>query len=927
MDFPKASTGLSLRGHIAIAPADRHALHATRDVWALRPAGRAFLLHLMAEAKRKEATAAFGNTWSALNDKAEDLNRLQLQELAQLLKTRHIVAATVTGATKYIAVLEQVGVKVVVVEEAAETLESLLLGCLPSTIEHMVLVGDHEQLPPSPECHDLTVHCQFDTSLPKRLIAGGLDYVTLGHQGRMRPEFVELLRPVYPDLRTNEAAVRDNAKPDCVTKSMYFWTHDVPEDTSGHNNSTRSHMNTHEAWVVLAVADAMVWSGVSASSITILCAYQGQVFLLRDMLAGKRAVPPQPRRGVTTPTSSRSRRGRKQKPVWHSDLPQVAVRTIDQFQGDEDDVVLVSLVRSNTGGQLGFLKARQRLVVAASRARNGVYFFGNRATLSHSPHWKQLLGTMEERGCVGRAFPLTCPRHPPTAGSEASTPPMKGYHDVVRLRCTEVCGTARSTCDHKCPAHCHSGDHPACDQPCRRKLKCGHPCPLTCSESCAFAGKCLVCKQAEAAARAVELAAKAAEVQEAAAAATARAEALAKQEAVVTLKPLSAEASKYRDIQRLVESSCQQDHGHFLTVVSVQAVINTRLEARWCAARARLLDPLAAQSRKFHGTNARAAECIVKDGFKLPLSEASESWGGHRLMFGRGVYFASDSSKSAQAAYTGSDCTLLVCDVLLGKQRPVVTVAYDAHDEAKRRGSEGYDSVYAMPNSHRTGGVKFDEFIVFDPDQALPRFLVKFQRRPLSALHPLAKLGTSKTTVAIDDGRMSLERGDKALEVHFRRAESQFYRMMQGQPGVTCTVVKVDALFNSKLEAAFDKAKQQARVTCEQNATIYAFHDTKEENTATIHKDGFTLDRRPHGRGVYLTTRPTTPAVHSTGDRKVLIVEAVLGRKVQVVQDHLHGHGAINRCPVMHYHPEPGTYVATSAAQVIPRFVVHYRIR
>ena len=927
MEFPQPSKRTALRGHLAIAPADRHALQATHDVWALMRGGRACMLHLMAEAERETATTAFGDTWSALNDKAEDLNQLQLREMAQLLKTRHIVAATVTGATKYIEVLERVGVKVVVVEEAAEVLESLLLACLPSTIEHLVLVGDHEQLPPSPECHDLTVHCGFDTSLPKRLIDGGLGHVTLGRQGRMRREFVRLLRPVYPDLRTNDAAVRDNTKPECVTKSMFFWTHDVPEDSSSRGQVARSQVNTHEAWMVAAVADALVCNGIDASSITILCAYQGQVFLLRDILAGKRAVPPQNGRASTPSRQSRSTK--QPKPTWHRDLRQVAVRTIDQFQGDENDVILVSLVRSNSNGRLGFLKARQRLVVAASRARNGLYFFGNPDTLRRSSHWKQLLDTMASQGCVGNGFPIMCARHPPAAASEASTPATNGYHEFVRLRCTKVCGAALSGCQHTCSAQCHSGNHPQCDRPCARKRECGHPCAGKCGEQCALTGECLACKQAEVAARAAELAAKAAEVQAAVATAVAEAEKLAREQAVVALVSLDAKSSEYVDVQRLVESSCQPEHGQFITVASVTAVRNTKLQSRWLAAKAKLLDPLAPPSRKFHGTRADAAERIAKDGFKLPPSRASTTT-RRRLMFGRGVYFASDSSKSAQHTYTRGECTLLVCDVLLGKPRPVITADYDADNEAKRTGPNGYDSVYAVPNTRDTGGVLFDEFVVYNPAQALPLYIVKFQLRKFDAISRLqvTRRGTYKKTVVIDGATQSAAAGDDpALDLRIRLAESQFYRMMQGQPGRR--VVKVEALFNSDLEAAFERVKRKAKAAGGDGKTIYAFHGTPEANINKIHAGGFkiggagvgTANGAAHGHGVYLATCPTTSMDYTAGANMMFMVEVVLGKASRTPQTQ----AEVHQPRVMHYHPLPGVYVAFSAAQVIPRFVVHYQ--
>ena len=91
------------------------------------------------------------------------------------------------------------------------------------------------------------------------------------------------------------------------------------------------------------------------------------------------------------------------------------VSTIDRYQGAENEIVIVSLVRSNEKKKLGFLgtdDGRNRMCVAQSRAKCGLYFIGNVECLSTAAHWKQLLGLLQERGCVGDKFPQRCPRHP-----------------------------------------------------------------------------------------------------------------------------------------------------------------------------------------------------------------------------------------------------------------------------------------------------------------------------------------------------------------------------------------------------------------------------------------------------------------------------------------------------------------------------------
>ena len=95
------------------------------------------------------------------------------------------------------------------------------------------------------------------------------------------------------------------------------------------------------------------------------------------------------------------------------EMPEVS--TIDRYQGAENQIVIVSLVRSNQEKKLGFLgtdDGRNRMCVAQSRAKRGLYFIGNVECLQSAVHWKQLLGMLDERGCVGDKFPQICPRHP-----------------------------------------------------------------------------------------------------------------------------------------------------------------------------------------------------------------------------------------------------------------------------------------------------------------------------------------------------------------------------------------------------------------------------------------------------------------------------------------------------------------------------------
>mmetsp|Transcript_18756 Transcript_18756/g.38160 ORF Transcript_18756/g.38160 Transcript_18756/m.38160 type:complete len:120 (+) Transcript_18756:162-521(+) len=76
------------------------------------------------------------------------------------------------------------------------------------------------------------------------------------------------------------------------------------------------------------------------------------------------------------------------------------VGTVDSFQGQETELVVFSATRSNTVGDLGFLRDPRRLCVAITRARRGLILVGDAQTLRSSHHWAALIDSCQSRGCL-----------------------------------------------------------------------------------------------------------------------------------------------------------------------------------------------------------------------------------------------------------------------------------------------------------------------------------------------------------------------------------------------------------------------------------------------------------------------------------------------------------------------------------------------
>lgn len=91
-------------------------------------------------------------------------------------------------------------------EEAAEVLEAHIITTLCANTEHLILIGDHLQLKPTPAVYSLAKKFNLEVSLFERLVLNGLEYFQLKKQHRMRPEISSLLVPhIYKELIDDES--------------------------------------------------------------------------------------------------------------------------------------------------------------------------------------------------------------------------------------------------------------------------------------------------------------------------------------------------------------------------------------------------------------------------------------------------------------------------------------------------------------------------------------------------------------------------------------------------------------------------------------------------------------------------------------------------------------------------------------------------
>ena len=912
-----------------------------------------------------------------------------------ILKDMSVVGMTITGASIYNHLLTKLRPEIVIVEEAGEVLEAQMIPVLGKWINHLVLIGDHKQLRPPVESFALAKKYHLDISMMERLINNDLDYQSLQMQNRMREEFAELLLDIYPNLQSNIDRVCKNRPPLCAQKSMFFWTHSDPE------TGERSFRNKGEADRAIKLATFFIQQGYEPSQITILAAYHDQVTLLRNFMRKakenyKSIFKKHNRKSAITEESYHSSDNSSTEDESDDEEIIVQIQTVDNYQGDENDVIIVSLVRSNGERNVGFLNTLNRRCVAQSRARCGMYFIGNIDTLSSSVHWNTLINNLQERECVGPELVLQCPRHA-TAKVSARVAenitlgrfcPAKCnemmsckvhrctqncqpthlhavcyeqvefvfheckhigkkmcYEDKSKKTCEEVCNQIMSCKNHVCgkpcqPSHghrfcyapvyivlskcnhvsrkmcfqnenavvctkdveivcgvCGKTGYRKCSEPisqykcqveCKKILPCKHMCTRKCFEPCSV-DSCYSCKsmrleREEQERKQIEAERKKFndEVLEEIRQIKISSSKFSRSE----LQPFGETASEYHDIEDKVKKYIQTGHNWFPVLTKIEKVENSGLRLQWLQCRSEMLDPTY-EALKFHGTSAEAVDAIVEKGFKMPKSS--------NHMYGPGIYFATDSSKSAQEMYTKGSNMLLLCRVLLGKTYTVDSAQKDMTLERLR--DKGYDSLYAVRDSRRSGGVLYDEYVVFDVHQALPQYVVHYTKADID--DTLAKMQSFETTALASQQMKKYTvvpkreiKMDDPLDIHLRIAESQFQRLLNSRKyAEAVTQIKsLDYYINPPLVAKFQaKAKEFKRKygnTTEADF-VFGFHGTKEENIPNIVKENFSLAhlakntgcRGAYGAGIYFSEFPSVSLCYG---KSILLCKVLPGKSFDV---------------------------------------------
>lgn len=261
------------------------------------------------------------------------------------------------------------------IDEAAQALEPACWIAIRKT-DRVILAGDHCQLPPT-------------VKSPKALTEG-LGKTLMEYMVQQKPYSVSLLKIQY---RMNEAIMKFSsqwfyngqlkAAPEVKNRNILDWEMPILWYNTTEENAVEQttenltgKRNPAEAQILLDYLKKYIRK-ISPERIQeehidfgIISPYKAQIQYLRKLFRNDPSIRPF--------------------------LPSISINTVDGFQGQERDVIFISMVRANEEGQIGFLRDLRRMNVAMTRARMKLVIFGNIETLSKHPFYKKLIEHIEK---------------------------------------------------------------------------------------------------------------------------------------------------------------------------------------------------------------------------------------------------------------------------------------------------------------------------------------------------------------------------------------------------------------------------------------------------------------------------------------------------------------------------------------------------
>ncbi|TCL01636.1 AAA domain-containing protein [Roseivirga ehrenbergii] len=301
----------------------------------------------------------------------QDADRIESQITEDLMGRAEVVACTLVGSTHPL-VRDRV-FKSVFIDEASQALEpACWIPILKSY--RVIMAGDHLQLPPTVKSLQAG-RDGLEETLFKKAIERTKSDVMLETQYRMHPHimkfssdyFYEGKLEVAPEILLRDKEL-EGARFEFIDTAGCGFSEKVKKETL-------STYNEEEAKLIIQLLSKSITEG---QRVGIIAPYKAQIELLRDLLHAEELLDP-----------------------FKEDI---SVNTVDAFQGQERDVIFISLVRSNDKNEIGFLKEYRRMNVAMTRAKSKLVVVGDSATLGKDAFYNAVLDYVQSIGGYRSAF-------------------------------------------------------------------------------------------------------------------------------------------------------------------------------------------------------------------------------------------------------------------------------------------------------------------------------------------------------------------------------------------------------------------------------------------------------------------------------------------------------------------------------------------
>lgn len=359
------------------------------QLWAIRKAIREL------RKNRKKGSENYHQKMDRLKSRAAEI---ELRINAELFGEARVIACTLVGSAHHL--LEGMKFGTLFIDEAAQALEAACW--IPmKRASRVILAGDHCQLPP--------------TVKSIAALRAGLGKTLMERIAENKPEVVTLLKIQY---RMNDEIMRFSSDwfyggkvesaPQIKYRSVLDYDHpitwidtsneenqitiegeDAPEDSASTASSvSAANLNSDLNFKEQFVGESFGRINKAEAELTLLTLAEYFTKIGKQRVLEERIDV-----GIISPYRAQVQYLKKLIKKYEFFKPYrrlISVNTVDGFQGQERDVILISLVRSNDEGQIGFLKDLRRMNVAMTRARMKLIILGNKDTMTKHPFYKKL---------------------------------------------------------------------------------------------------------------------------------------------------------------------------------------------------------------------------------------------------------------------------------------------------------------------------------------------------------------------------------------------------------------------------------------------------------------------------------------------------------------------------------------------------------